>query len=131
MRAMCFRALLMWVVMGIAYNGISLARVSQGHSPLVPTDPIAGAIFVGVIGSLLLWTFLRHWRIYRWISSVATMLLAYSGIYLHVVNRLQDPTLPSYLSTFWWTLAIGINALGVLALIASQLPGAQPETAES
>ena len=110
------RLQLLWVVLGLIYNAVSYRQIASGSSALAPTDPLAGAIFMGLCGGLIGAGMLGWRRSYRFGIPLLTVLLFYSGLWLHLMACSSDSSLPGYASFAAWLSAILINIYGVITL---------------
>lgn len=108
---------LAWAFLGLSYNLISHYTVSYEGSALAPTDPVAGALFMLVSMMLISVGFTRFQKSYAGLICLLVCLLAYSGVYLHIAAYASDTTLPGYLATVSWAIAVLINAFGLTVLI--------------
>lgn len=106
-----------WVLLGLGYNLISLVKRAIGSTPLAPTDPVAGLIFMGVGFGIISIGLTRLRKTYASLTLMLACLLAYSGVYLHVAAYISAPTLIGYASPFSWAAAVLINLFGVTVLI--------------
>lgn len=105
-----------YMMLGLAYNAVSLYTIYSAGRPLSVTSPAMGIITMIVYGLFLVPGFLRFIRLYRLLMCVAAMAFGYGGIVLHVLNY---PDLHVYYSFTAWLLAIAINLFGVsLSLIS-------------
>jgi len=107
----------LWATLGLLYNAISFIRIDNGGAALAPTDPYAGAIFIGICILIFSIGFTRHLKIYATLIAVLACLLSYSGLFLHVAAYLSDPALPDYASGLSWAVAVAINSFGVVVLV--------------
>lgn len=107
---------LVWVVLGLGYNGVSVWRIESGGVALSPTEPFSGAIFVGICGLIVFAGLSKTKRLYRFSAPCLALLLSYSGVGLHIINILADASLTGYASFTAWLLAVLINAYGVITL---------------
>ena len=112
-----FKHQLIWIVAAVAFNLVSLWRMSQGGEPLSPTKPMVGLIlFIGftfVMG--LGWK--GYLKSYLLVTSVFTLMIAYGGVLLHFINLLGGNGLENYASIWVWCIGVSINTYGVLMSI--------------
>lgn len=111
------RMQLVWVGLGLAYNGISLWQINLGNTSLSPTDPVAGSVFVVICGLLILAGIKGAHRLYKLTIPVLGLFLIYSGVGLHVMEFLNDATLLGYASFTSWFAAIIVNTYGSITLL--------------
>ncbi|WP_026941547.1 hypothetical protein [Hellea balneolensis] len=91
--------------------------MKSGGTALAPTDPILGLAFMVIAAVIIFAGFIGYRRIYAIAILPVIALLAYSGIYTHVSALISNSALPGYFSALSWGLAIGINLIGLLALV--------------
>ncbi|MBN1690324.1 MAG: hypothetical protein JW901_04825 [Dehalococcoidia bacterium] len=107
-----------YFVLGILYNGVSLFLISQGEPGLAPTQPVMGTISMITYALFLIPGFLRKITLYRILMGVAIIVIGYGGVVTHIINIFTQPQL--YSSIVSWALAVGINLFGlVLNIIAA------------
>lgn len=106
-----------YFILGILYNGVSLFLISQGQPGLAPTQPVMGTISMITYALFLIPGYLHKITLYRILMGVAIIVIGYGGVVTHVVNIFTQPQL--YSSILSWALAVGINLFGlVLNIIA-------------
>lgn len=108
---------LLWVVLGLAYNAISIWQLKSGRPALSPTDPISGVIFVAIGGLIILAGLNGAKRFYQFSAPCFALLLSYSGVGLHVASFWSDVNLAGYASFGSWLMALLINVIGVSTLL--------------
>ncbi|MFT6408134.1 MAG: hypothetical protein ACJAQ6_001550 [Arenicella sp.] len=108
---------LLWVAFGLAYNLASAWRIQSVGVALSPTDPVAGAVFVGICGLIIFVGFNRAPWLYKFAAPCLALLLIYSGIGLHVIAFLTDAGLSGYASFTSWLVAVLINSYGASVLL--------------
>ncbi len=111
------RLQVIYFILGIVYNAVSLYLISQGGKGLAPTQPVMGTISMIGYALFLIPGFLNKRILYRILMGVAVLVIGYGGVVTHVINIFTQPQL--YLSVLSWALAVGINLFGlVLNIIA-------------
>ena len=111
------RLQVIYFVLGMLYNGLSLYLTSTGKPALAPTQPVLGAISMIVYALFLIPGFLRKITLYRILMGVAILVMGYGGVVTHIINIFTQPQL--YSSIVSWAAAVGINLFGlVLNIIA-------------
>lgn len=103
---------LVYAVLGIGYNIVSLVLTLRGEHPLAPTQPVLGMIAMVVFALLLVPGFLRKIKLYRILMAVAAVYFGCFGIVIHIVNVFSQPHL--YSSMTAWAFAVGINSFGLI-----------------
>jgi hypothetical protein len=112
------RLQVIYFVLGLLYNGLSLYLTSTGKPPLAPTQPVLGAISMIVYALFLIPGCLRKITLYRILMGVAILVMGYGGVVTHLINIFTQPQL--YSSIAAWAAAVGINLFGlVLNIIAA------------
>jgi hypothetical protein len=112
------RLQVIYVILGILYNGVSLYLISQGGKGLAPTQPVMGTISMLVYALFLIPGYLRKRTLYRILMGVAILVIGWGGVVTHIINIFTQPQL--YSSILSWALAVGINLFGlVLNIIAA------------
>jgi hypothetical protein len=102
---------LVYVVLGLGYNSISLLRLYGGNKPLSATSPLSGIFIMLVYGLFLLTGYFGYDKVYRLLMALAFLILGYGGVLAHLQNAAN---LSLYASTGAWVLAIAINLYGAL-----------------
>jgi multisubunit Na+/H+ antiporter MnhB subunit len=111
------RLQVIYFILGILYNGVSLFLMSQGQPGLAPTQPVMGTISMIIYALFLIPGYLRKITLYRILMGVAIIVIGYGGVVTHIINIFTQPQL--YSSIISWALAVGINLFGlVLNIIA-------------
>ena len=111
------RLQVIYFVLGMLYNGLSLYLTSTGKPALAPTQPVLGAISMIVYALFLIPGFLRKITLYRVLMVVAILVMGYGGVVTHIINIFTQPQV--YSSIIGWAAAVGINLFGlVLNIIA-------------
>jgi len=106
-----------YFILGILYNGVSLFLISQGQLGLAPTQPVMGTISMITYAIFLIPGYLRKITLYRILMGVAILVLGYGGVVTHIINIFTQPQV--YSSILSWAAAVGINLFGlVLNIIA-------------
>jgi hypothetical protein len=107
----------MYFVLGMLYNGVSLYLTSTGKPGLAPTQPVLGAISMITYALLLIPGYLRQITVYRILMGFAILVMGYGGVVTHIINIFTQPQV--YSSILAWGAAVGINLFGlVLNVIA-------------
>jgi hypothetical protein len=107
----------MYFVLGMLYNGVSLYLTTTGKPGLAPTQPVLGAISMITYALLLIPGYLRQITVYRILMGFAILVMGYGGVVTHVINIFTQPQV--YSSILAWGAAVGINLFGlVLNVIA-------------
>ena len=108
----------LYAVMGIAYNGVSMYFAHVFKQPLAPTNTVLGIISMSVYALCLIAGFTGKIVLYRVLMLIAVLAFAWGGVVTHLINIFTQPQL--YYSTAAWAFAIGINLFGlVLNIIAA------------
>ncbi len=111
------RLQILYALLGIAYNGVSIYFSSVCNRALAPTQPILGIITMVVYALFLLPGFLGKTVLYRILMAIATIVIGYGGLVTHFINIFTQPQL--YHSLAAWFFAVGTNLFGlVLNIIA-------------
>jgi len=106
-----------YFILGILYNALSLYLTTIGNAPLAPTQPVLGTISMITYALFLIPGYLRKLTLYRILMGVAILVIGYGGVVTHIINILTQPQI--YSSMLSWAAAIGINLFGlVLNIIA-------------
>lgn len=109
-----FKLQTLYLFLAIAYNMISLFRITLGMEGLAITSPLIGLavmIFIGCIISLGSFGYLRAYVV---LNTLAFTSVFYSGVYTHISNYFSAAWEPLYLNVMALLLAILINAFGVV-----------------
>lgn len=111
------RLQIIYFVLGILYNGVSMYLSSQGEPALAPTKPVLGAISMITYVLFLIPGYLRNINLYRILMGIAIVVMGYGGVVTHIINIFIQPQV--YSSIVSWAAAVGINLFGlVLNIIA-------------
>ena len=110
---------LVYVVLGMAYNLVSLWLKSIGQPPLSATQPLIGIIGMGVFVLFLLPGYLRKIVVYRILMGLAVIYLGLGGVITHIFNIFSQPSL--YSSVWAWAGALGINLFGLVLNVMAAL----------
>lgn len=103
---------LIWVGLGLAYNGASAAMIALGGDGLAPTNPAAGAVFVGVFAAFVMAGVLGWTRIYNAALPVLSLALIGAGVLPHLMALSAETGLSGYISPLAWGAALAINVYG-------------------
>jgi hypothetical protein len=108
---------IIYFVLGMLYNGVSIYLSAQGKPALAPTKPVLGAISMITYALFLIPGYLRNINLYRILMGVAIVVMGYGGVVTHIINIFIQPQV--YSSIVSWAVAVGINLFGlVLNIIA-------------
>lgn len=108
---------LIWFSLAMAFNLVSYLRVHEGEAALTPTNPAIGIAFVLICGLIILYgMWLPNW-LYRIAIFSLGFVLAYSGVFLHVLAFVVNSALDNYLSFVSWFLAVSINVYGSIMFL--------------
>jgi len=111
------RLQVIYFVLGMLYNGVSLYLAAQGKPALAPTQPVLGAISMITYALFLIPGYLRKLTLYRILMGIAILVMGYGGVVTHIINIFTQPQ--AYSSLLSWAAAVGINLFGlVLNIIA-------------
>jgi hypothetical protein len=111
------RLQIIYFVLGMLYNGVSMYLSAQGKPALAPTKPVLGAISMITYALFLIPGYLRNINLYRILMGVAIVVMGYGGVVTHIINIFIQPQV--YSSIVSWAAAVGINLFGlVLNIIA-------------
>jgi hypothetical protein len=106
-----------YFILGILYNALSLYLTTIGNAPLAPTQPVLGTISMITYALFLIPGYLRKITLYRILMGVAILVIGYGGVVTHIINIFTQPQV--YSSIVSWAAAVGINLFGlVLNVIA-------------
>jgi len=112
------RLQIIYFVLGMLYNGVSMYLSAQGKPALAPTKPVLGAISMIAYALFLIPGYLRNINLYRILMGVAIVVMGYGGVVTHIINIFIQPQV--YSSIVSWAAAVGINFFGlVLNIIAA------------
>ena len=108
-----------YCLLGIGYNVVSLILSRTGGSPLSATNPVTGMLVMAVYGGCLAVGALRYVRIYRVLMALSILVFGYGGVVVHIMNLVAGRAF-LYSSMAAWGVAVGINVFGlVLNFIAA------------
>ena len=111
------RLQIIYFVLGMLYNGVSMYLSSQGKPVLAPTKPVIGAISMITYALCLIPGYLRNINLYRILMGIAIVVMGYGGVLTHIINIFIQPQV--YSSIVSWAAAVSINLFGlVLNIIA-------------
>jgi hypothetical protein len=105
------RLQVIYFVLGMLYNGVSLYLAAQGKPALAPTNPVLGSISMITYALFLIPGYLRKITLYRILMGVAILVLGYGGVVTHIINIFTQPQV--YSSIAAWAAAVGINLFGL------------------
>ena len=97
----------LYAVLGVAYNGVSMYFAHVFKQPLAPTNTVLGIITMAVYALFLLPGFLGKITLYRILMIVAILVIGWGGVVTHFINIFTQPQI--YYSTVAWAFAVGIN----------------------
>ena len=101
-----------YFVLGVAYNCLSLYFTATGKPALAPTQPVLGLVSMAVYALFLIPGFMRKLVLYRILMGVAILVMGYGGVVTHIINIFTQPQL--YSSIVAWAAAVGINLFGLV-----------------
>ena len=105
---------LIWVVLGVAYNLVSLCQANNGRVALTPTPPIPAIIFLlCVVPIILLGATNNYLFIYAVLNAIVMALILYSGIVVHVMAAMKSGSPEGYSSMMALSVGVAINLFGV------------------
>jgi hypothetical protein len=111
------RLQIIYFVLGMLYNGVSMYLSSQGKPALAPTKPVLGAISMITYALFLIPGYLPNINLYRILMGIAIVVMGYGGVVTHIINIFIQPQV--YSSIVSWAAAVSINLFGlVLNIIA-------------
>ena len=111
------RLQIIYFLLGMLYNGLSIYLSSQGKPALAPTKPVLGAISMITYSLFLIPGYLRNINLYRILMGIAIVVMGYGGVVTHIINIFIQPQV--YSSILSWAAAVCINLFGlVLNIIA-------------
>jgi hypothetical protein len=99
-----------YMLLGIGYNCVSLLMATIGSKPLSSTSATLGIATLLIYGLFLLPGFWGYHKAYRLLMAIAVIVFGYGGVISHLMNY---SNLGLYYSTAAWLLAIAINLSGV------------------
>jgi hypothetical protein len=111
------RLQVIYVILGVVYNGVSLYLMAQGQPALAPTRPVLGIVSMTTYALFLIPGYLRKLVLYRILMGIAIVVMGYGGVVTHIINIFTQPQL--YSSILSWTAAVGINLFGLTLNIIS------------
>jgi hypothetical protein len=109
----------LYALLGIAYNGVSIYYASVFSQPLAPTKPLLGIMTMLVYALFLLPGYLGKTVFYRVLMALAVIVIGYGGVVTHLINIFSQPQLYSSLTA--WSFAVGINLFGLVLNITAAL----------
>lgn len=112
---------IVYALLGVGYNVMSIMMKRYGSGPLSYTNPVTGILAMLLFGLFLIPGLLHHGLLYRILMGVAVIVLGYSGVIVHLLNY---QNLHLYYSTAAWILAILINLFGVVLNLMAALRAA-------
>lgn len=116
--ALLLRYQIVYMLLGLGYNVISITMKRYGGGPLSYTNPVTGIAVMLLFGLFLIPGFLKNYLAYRILMGISVIALGYFGVIVHLLNY-GKPHL--YYSTTAWVLAILINLVGVVLNLISGL----------
>lgn len=108
-----------YLVLGILYNSVSMYLTATGKPTLAPTQPMLGVISMIFYALFLVPGYLRKTTLYRVLMGVALLVLGYGGVVTHIMNIFTQPQV--YSSIISWAAAVGINLFGLALNIIAVL----------
>jgi hypothetical protein len=103
---------LIWVGLGLAYNGASALVIALGGAGLAPTNPVAGIVFVLVFAAFVMAGVFGWTRIYKTALPVLSLALIGAGVLPHLMALTAGAGLSGYASPLAWGAALAINVYG-------------------
>ncbi|MEQ8434183.1 MAG: hypothetical protein RIA71_08070 [Oceanicaulis sp.] len=103
---------LIWVGLGLAYNGASALMIARGGAALAPTNPAAGAVFVLVVAAFVAAGVLGWTRVYKLALPGLSLALIAAGVLPHLLAVTGETGLNGYASPPAWAAALAINVYG-------------------
>jgi hypothetical protein len=113
------RLQVIYFVLGILYNGLSLYLTSTGKPALAPTQPVLGAISMITYALFLIPGYRRKITLYRILMGIAVIVMGYGGVVTHIINIFTQPQV--YSSIVAWAVAVGVNLFGLALNIIAVL----------
>jgi hypothetical protein len=113
------RLQVIYFVLGILYNGLSLYLTSTGKPALAPTQPVLGAISMITYALFLIPGYQRKITLYRILMGIAVIVMGYGGVVTHIINIFTQPQV--YSSIAAWAVAVGVNLFGLALNIIAVL----------
>ena len=98
------RLQVIYFVLGMLYNGLSLYLTSIGKPALAPTQPVLGAISMIVYALFLIPGYLRKITLYRILMGIAILVMGYGGVVTHIINIFTQPQV--YSSIIAWAAGL-------------------------
>jgi hypothetical protein len=102
-------------MLAIAYNVISIYRLSNGNPPLKEGNPELTLYFLFPYALLIALGYFQNFRAYFIVGAVLTLLLFIIGVLSHIHTVILPGGMQIYSSQWSWLFAILINIFGVLA----------------
>jgi hypothetical protein len=112
---------LLYLVLAIGFNAISLWRVEKGLSGLTSTSPMAGIVTMLVILLVVIIGYLGFLKVYCVFNTLLFSLVAVNGVYGHLLQYSNVDWHLLYLNRAVWNAAIMINVFGVIIALTSSL----------
>ena len=119
---------LLYCAAGLLYNVASMLESRVGDALWAPTDPVYGVTGMTVYLLFVSTAMLEQKYLYRFLMTIAAVLLGYSGVLKHVFN-IGD--LHLYQSVWTWMSAILVNISGTALALVGAFGLFQPPTPES
>lgn len=113
---------------GLLYNVASLMELRMGDAPWAPTDPGYGVMGMTIYLLFVSTAMLEQKYLYRFLMTIAALLLGYSGVLKHLFN-VGD--LHLYQSVWTWMSAILVNISGTALALVGAFGLFQPPTPQS
>jgi len=110
---------LLYYLLGMAFNAVSIYGMSNGAQQLTPNDPYSGSIAMTVYALFLISGFLKKIPFYRILMGLAVLLLGYGGVLKHIQFLQETPEL--YNSTAAAIIGPGINVFGLILNVMAAL----------
>lgn len=107
---MLLKLQVIYMLLGIGYNCVSLLMASIGSKPLSSTSATLGIIALLIYGLFLLPGLWGNHKVYRLLMVIAVIVFGYGGVISHLLNY---SNLNLYYSGAAWLSAVAINLSGV------------------
>lgn len=108
-----------YIVVGLAFNVVSLDRIARLRQPLAPTRPGSAIFFFGTYAVAMAFLSLGGHTTYRLMMLAIAALLLTGGIAPHLKNGPSS----KYASSLAWFSAIAINTFGLVVTVGGAIAG--------
>lgn len=110
---------IVYCLIALFFNLVSVAFVATGGAPLTATDPIGGLIAMGLYASFLVPAYLGRIIFYRALMVLAIIIFGYGGVINHLMLMATEPEL--YTSMLAGLIGVLINVFGLCLNVIAAL----------